>query len=209
VSGLEVRQAGADDVDEIVAILSGAARWLLARGIDQWPDPFPRARVDALTRQGEFYVGVLGGRVVATLALLWSDPAFWGERPPDAGYVHALAVSRAWAGRGLGGELLAWAEEQVVREGREFLRLDCRVENEALRRYYESTGFEQRGEVSVDEFTSMRYERRCRSGPPSGSIVPMSAHPGHKHARNRPVRSQRERGRSTDPTQEGGGAVLG
>jgi protein-tyrosine phosphatase len=100
---------------------------------------------------------------VATLALKWNDPTFWGDRPADAGYVHALAVRRAHAGSGLGARLLAWAEEQVAAAGREYLRLDCRAENDELRRYYERQGFAPRGEVSVDEFTSALYEWRCRA----------------------------------------------
>jgi ribosomal protein S18 acetylase RimI-like enzyme len=161
--GLEVRRAGPDDVDEIVGILSEAARWLLARGISQWPDPFPRDRVAALVERGDFQLARLDGETVATLALQWSDPTFWGERPADAGYVHALAVRRAHAGGGLGARLLAWAEEQVAAAGREYLRLDCRAENGDLRRYYERQGFEPRGEVAVDEFISALYERRCRA----------------------------------------------
>jgi ribosomal protein S18 acetylase RimI-like enzyme len=160
---LEVRPAGPEDVDEIVDILSEAARWLAARGISQWPDPFPRDRVASLAEQGDFHLAWLDGETVATLALLWSDSAFWGERPDDAGYVHALAVRGAYAGHGLGGRLLAWAGEQVTRASRTYLRLDCRAENGELRRYYEGNGFEPRGEVAVDDFTSARYERRCRA----------------------------------------------
>jgi ribosomal protein S18 acetylase RimI-like enzyme len=158
---LEVRRAGPEDVGEIVDILSEAARWLSARGIAQWPDPFPRDRVAALTESGDFHLARVDGETVGTLALLWSDPTFWGERPEDAGYVHALAVRRTWAGRGLGRRLLVCAEEQVADAGRDYLRLDCRAENAALRRYYERHGFEPRGEVEVDEFTSALYERRC------------------------------------------------
>jgi len=55
VSALEVRRAGPPDVDEIVAMLSEAARWLLFRGIQQWPDPFPRDCVERLVRRGDFY----------------------------------------------------------------------------------------------------------------------------------------------------------
>lgn len=140
MSDLEVRRAEPADVDVIVAILSEAARWLLGRGIRQWPHPFPRSRVEPLVCRGDFYVARIAGEPVATLALLWSDPTFWGEQPDDAGYVHALAVRRSQAGRGLGACLLDWAEAEVVANGGEFLRLDCLAENQALRRYYEVQG---------------------------------------------------------------------
>jgi GNAT superfamily N-acetyltransferase len=165
---LEVRRAEAQDVDQIVGVLSEAAAWLLAREVRQWPDPFPRERVSAVVARGDFYLASSGGETVATLALMWSDPTFWGERPPDAGYVHALAVRRAWAGRGVGASLLDWAGEQVAGAGREYLRLDCLAGNAELRRYYERHGFELRGEVAVDDFTSALYERRCRKATTAG-----------------------------------------
>jgi GNAT superfamily N-acetyltransferase len=172
---LEVRRAGAEDVDEIVRVLSEAAAWLLARGIRQWPDPFPRERVLAVVARGDFYLASSGGETVATLALMWSDPTFWGERPPDAGYVHALAVRRAHAGRGIGASLLDWAGEQVAGAGREYLRLDCLAGNAELRRYYERHGFELRGEVAVDDFTSALYERRCWTTTTAGVERPSMA----------------------------------
>ena len=212
MSELDVRRAGLAEVDEIVAMLSEAACWLLSRGIRQWPDPFPRERVERLVRRGDFYVARLDGEPVATLALQWADPAFWGDRQDDAGYVHALAVRRTHGGRGLGAKLLDWAEAEVGACGREFLRLDCLAENGALRRYYEEQGFEPRGEVAVDDFVAMRFERRCASETrpdPGGEVDPEPAHTRDRRVRPAGVGSQRERGRPTNPTQEGGGALLG
>jgi ribosomal protein S18 acetylase RimI-like enzyme len=212
VSELDVRRAGLADVDEIVAVLSEAARWLLSRGIRQWPDPFPRERVERLVRRGDFYLARRGGEPVATLALQWSDPTFWGEQPDDAGYVHVLAVRRTQAGRGLDARLLEWAEAEVTARGRRYLRLDCLAENHALRHYYEGQGFEPRGEVAVDDFVAVRFERRCRAPEPAaagGEIVPQPAHTRDRNVRAAGVGSQRERGRPTNPTQEGGGALPG
>jgi GNAT superfamily N-acetyltransferase len=162
-SPLEVSRAGEDDVEEIVAILSEAGRWLLSRGIVQWPDRFPRDRVERLVERGDFYLARLHGKTVATLALLWSDPVFWGQRPSDAGYVHALAVRREYAGRRFGAQLLDWAQGRVAGEGRTFLRLDCLAENRDLRTYYERQGFALRSEVKVEDFAASLYERRCRA----------------------------------------------
>ncbi len=157
---LDVRRAEPDDLDDVVAILSEAARWLLERGIRQWPDPFPRDRVAALLDRGELYLARVGGKPAATFALLWSDPDFWGEQPPVAGYVHAIAVRRAYAGLRLGERLLDWAEAQVAAAGRELLRLDCMRDNVVLEEYYERLGFEPRGEAVFEDFKATLFERR-------------------------------------------------
>ena len=211
MNGPAVRRAAPEEVDEIVAVLTEAALWLRARGIEQWPDPFPRERVERLVRRGDFYLASLNGHSVGTLALLWSDPAVWGEQPDDAGYVHALAVRREHAGHGLGARLLHWAGAEVVARGREYLRLDYLAENRPLRRYYERQGFEPRGEVQVDDLVAMRFERRCRSSArrvAGGEIAPASAQARDRRARLSTVASQRERGWPANPTHEGGGGFL-
>jgi ribosomal protein S18 acetylase RimI-like enzyme len=159
---LDVRRAEPEELETVVGILSECARWLVARGIRQWPDPFPAGRVAELLEDGSFYLARLDGEDVATFALLWSDPTFWGERPPDAGYVHAVAVRRDYAGRGVGRRVIDWAGEQAAAAGRQYLRLDCLSDNAALRAYYEGLGFASRGEVEIDDFKATLFERPCR-----------------------------------------------
>jgi GNAT superfamily N-acetyltransferase len=50
--------------------------------------------------------------------LQWKDE-FWGElgSDPDAGYIHTMAVKREYAGRGIGGELLKWADDYFEQGG--------------------------------------------------------------------------------------------
>lgn len=43
--------------------------------------------------------------------------------------------------------MLDWAEKAPRDKGRSFLRLDCAAGNPSLQAYYESQGFESRGEV--------------------------------------------------------------
>jgi GNAT superfamily N-acetyltransferase len=156
---VKVERASLDEVDDVVAVLSEAAAWLRLQGIEQWPDPYPADWVEPSIRRGETYLARDGTEVVGTITLRWEDPAFWGEQPPVAGYVHGVAVRRAFAG--LGPRLLAWADEQARAAGREVLRLDCRTDNPKLRAYYEGHGFVHRGDTTVADFRTSLYERRC------------------------------------------------
>jgi len=158
---VKVERADPEALDEVVAVLSEAAAWLRSRGVVQWPYPYPAEWVAASIERGETYLARENGAVLGTITLRWADPAFWGEQPPVAGYVHGLAVRRAFAGRGP--ELLDWADGQVREAGRDLLRLDCRTDNVRLRAYYEQQGFEHRGDATVDDFRTSLYERRCRA----------------------------------------------
>jgi ribosomal protein S18 acetylase RimI-like enzyme len=160
---LHITQALPDDEDAVMDILADAIAWLEARGIDQWhAHPGMRPTVAARIARGETWLCWLGGQPVATLALMWADEEMWDPEPPNAGYVHALAVRRAYAGHGIGRALLDWAAGEVARAGRIYLRLDCIAHNVALRAYYEAAGFVYRGDHTYadENGSSSLFERQ-------------------------------------------------
>jgi predicted N-acetyltransferase YhbS len=125
--------------------------------------PFPREEIAAAIERGEVYVAELDGEVVATVTLLWDDPMYWGERPPDAAYVHKLAVRHVCAGRRIGTAIVEWANATAAAAGRDFLRLDCNGDNPHIRAYYEQLGFEHRGDLVVGGRNMSIYERPVHS----------------------------------------------
>ena len=54
---LEVREAGSADIDVVLSILEGVARWLLCRGIEEWtPGSFSLQRIAERIERGEMYL---------------------------------------------------------------------------------------------------------------------------------------------------------
>ena len=161
-AGWTLRVATEADLPAVLDLLREASEWEIARGLPHpWPIPFPLNRIRPALDQGAVYlVEDDAGAAAATVTLLWEDPAFWGERPPDAGYVHRLAARRANAGRGIGRAVLAWAEGETRRRGRGFLRLDTLTESEGLLRYYRSSGFVPVGEVTLVGLRFTLFEKR-------------------------------------------------
>jgi ribosomal protein S18 acetylase RimI-like enzyme len=150
---VNVRPARADDLELVATILDETG---------EWPQPFPRDELAERVDGEELYVVDLDGEVAATFTVLWDDPSFWGERPPDAAYLHKLAVRPAFRGRGLGARIVGWVEQRAVAAGRAQLRLDCKRDNPGIRRYYERLGFEHRGDVDHPRFAAALYERPVR-----------------------------------------------
>lgn len=150
---LRIVCAGQNDLDRFLDLLEELAEWMHVRGIEQWPRgrarngrDYYRASID----QGELHLAFLHDEFVGGLRLLRHDPVVWPEiSTDDALYVYTLAVRRTFSGRGIGRELLAWAEKQVGEAGRQYLRLDCVPDNAFLRRYYEDAGFVARGEIDA------------------------------------------------------------
>jgi hypothetical protein len=106
------------------------------------------------------YFASLGEDVVGALRLVVNDGVVWPVHDDTALYLENLVVGRAWAHRGLGHQMLVWAEEQSVVEGKTCLRFDCFASNAVFRKYYEDAGYSGRGEVdAVYPFGTLRLQR--------------------------------------------------
>jgi len=166
---IEVSLAGEEEVGLAAQILEDAVRWAAARGFDSWipgsftePGGWGRERLVQALEAGGLYLIRAKGDVVATMSLLSEDPVFWPGALPDALYLHRFAVREAHTGGGVGAAALAWADDEVLRRGRRFLRLDCLARNPGIRAYYERAGFRHRGDVEVNGLLFSLYEREAR-----------------------------------------------
>lgn len=102
---------------------------------------------------------MVDGKPAGTFILQWSGLFWWSERPPDAGYVHKLAIRPAYTGLGVGGEMLGWAEAKTKAQGRKFLRLNCMAEDRKIRDYYEKAGFVHVGDKAGPLAVASLYEK--------------------------------------------------
>lgn len=146
---LRLRAAVRADLNDVIAILSEAARWLADRGIQQWPSPFPRAVVESDFEENCVWVATIDATIIATASILQHDPLFWGDLGGDAWYLHRLAIRREFAGSGR--TILSLIEQEAVKGGAECVRLDC---GPGLRGYYEESGYAMRSMVSLVNPTS-------------------------------------------------------
>jgi hypothetical protein len=160
---LEVRQAVADDLPVILRLIDEAARWLHAKGTDQWREPWPskEARDNRVLRglqSGSTWLVTSGDTAVATITYrqharqeqdvnqpqdgdreLWTE----AEQSEPAVYVSRLVVRRRYSGLDIGGALTDWAGLRGARGwSARWVRIDVWTTNEALHNYYAKRGFE-------------------------------------------------------------------
>ncbi|MFF7335142.1 GNAT family N-acetyltransferase [Streptomyces sp. NPDC008150] len=147
---LEFRLAVPADAPALVRLRDRAALWQLARGIDQWRvGEKDEAHFRARMADGEVWLAHADGRLAGAWEIWWDDPAAWGPRPPEAGYLHRLMTAPHTAPRGTGARMLARAEARVAEHGRSLARLDCLAANSRLRAYYEAAGYTVVGEQAA------------------------------------------------------------
>ena len=163
---LNVKAAAPADLDEVVALLEEAGTWLWQRGIRQWEPGSHLAQRPRLVRdvdRGRLLVARIDAALAACVVLDPEPNPVWSDRPGAAAYVYKLAVSRAFAGRGLGREMLGDCESRTAESGLPLLRLDCWAGNSRLRAYYEHAGFISCGEADEHGARVARFEKDVSS----------------------------------------------
>jgi GNAT superfamily N-acetyltransferase len=158
---LEVRPAGADEIDVVLGLLRSASAARGEPGSRTWGTRFPDVVRDL--PNGLVWLAFLDGHAVGTFVLRFSDERVWGPDDGRAGYLHRLATRPDRAGQGLGARLLDEAGELISARGRQWLRLDCDRGNHRLRGYYEELGFEHVGDLD-------QVARQTRPGQRSVSL---------------------------------------
>ncbi|HVK26657.1 MAG TPA: GNAT family N-acetyltransferase [Actinokineospora sp.] len=162
-----IRPGGPADTDTLLAFFDDAVAWMVARGQPgQWgsepwsTQPNRVERVVAMAASNLWIAEVdgepAGALVIDDSAPAWIPPADEPER-----YVRLLITKRAFAGRGIGADLLAFARERTKAEGIGLLRVDCWAgANGELIAYYVRDGFTPTEPFTVGDWHGQVLARR-------------------------------------------------
>src|SRR5919109_3001319 len=158
---LRISRADPSNLDLVLGILDEATNRLLKNGMPTaWESgKFSRPAFLDQIEKGEVHIAFVGSDAAGTFILQWSDLLWWGERPADAGYIHKFAIKPSFAGKGLGVEMLKWAETTARNAGRKFLRLNCMADDRKMRDYYERLGFIHKGDAMGPKCLGSLYEK--------------------------------------------------
>ena len=162
---IEIRARSEEQLGDFVELLEEAGAWLWERGIAQWPPGSSRAQLPLLRAMLQEGVLVLAGgdeRPAGGCIVTTTPTAEWEDHEHRAATLHKLVVTREFAGRGLGGRLVAWAESWAREHDRLLLRLDCWDGNRFLRKFYRDLGFEELQVVESHGAPVRLFERRLR-----------------------------------------------
>jgi GNAT superfamily N-acetyltransferase len=172
-----VRPAALADLTALIELRTEAEQWLRAQKIHQWTEDYHDYARDVLRQAvetGTAWIVEDNGLVVATISINGPDPDFWDPQddPESALYLGKMIVARSHAGRDLGAAIMNWASVRAAREGKRWMRIDVRRDNEQLHRYYLDRGWSYVRTVDPPR-------RRTESGTlfqrPAGSITPASS----------------------------------
>lgn len=165
------RLAQARDLDDIMAVVAQARRAIAALGIDQWQDGYPeRALIEQDIARGIGYVFLNDGIIAGYLALdARPEPVYAqieGAWLTDGKYltVHRSCAGDGSRGRGLGTQMLQFAEAFARERGAASVRADTHRGNAVMRHLLEKRGYSCCGTVKYDVTAGdplrVAYEKR-------------------------------------------------
>ena len=160
---LVIARASIESIPDADRLIHEAANWLIAKGEPLWgPNETSFEELQRVARAEELVMGRIEQEAVACMYLHNEDKLFWpDDEPGEAFYIHRLAVTRKYAGRGFAHAMLRWAENEVRAKNRRFLRLDCEPRAKLLT-IYADAGFTRidASPIQVGEHFVVRHEKQ-------------------------------------------------
>ncbi|MBO1256255.1 GNAT family N-acetyltransferase [Alteromonas sp. 5E99-2] len=158
---MELVQVKPFEFDSVFAVLAENAKWLDSINIVQWPVEWLSAQKEQIRTSvelGHYYKVMLDETLAGVVEVKVALEEIWNYDTQPAYYIHKLAVSRQFKGKGIGTSVLELLVSKASVNGVDKLRLDCVAHNSQLRQYYQNFGFNFKGIVPTSEIELALYE---------------------------------------------------
>jgi GNAT superfamily N-acetyltransferase len=154
ITSFEVERASSLKGEQVIRLLKEVAQWLKDNEINQWGyllQGGDDVEILKAIENKETFIVIENGEMVGTFTLSskqseWDKHIFRVEDSSDSLYLHRLAVSPKFMGKGIGKSMLKWIEENHQSE-KTYLKLDCVADNQRLNQFYRENGFTYIGET--------------------------------------------------------------
>lgn len=161
---MQVRQATAEDIQAIMALVRRVVPLMRASGNFQWDDNYPNPDVFALdVEMGQLWLAEIDAHIAGVAAITTDqDPEYAqaGWDPSElAMVVHRLAVDPIYRGKGIALALMRQAESVALARGISVLRVDTNTENAITQNLLPKLGYLPAGEISLAYRPGLRF--RC------------------------------------------------
>jgi len=159
---IRIRAVGPEYAASALLILREASKWLASRGLRPWSEcDLERTDLSLNSSSGCLILGFADSEPAACMLLQRSDPVYWPRAiEGSALYLHKLAVRRAYAGRGWGPRMIAWAKAETRRRRIRRLRLDTLADS-PLADFYAAQGFRLVDRAKHPEDGSPMWRMEC------------------------------------------------
>lgn len=155
---MQFRKATAQDIGRIMEIIGDGQRQLARQGVDQWQDGSPsRETICSDIEQGVSHLLQDGEEIIATVAITFAheetyDGIFEGQWLSDEPYgvVHRIAVSDGCKGKQIAMQIMRYAEQVTLEQGRHSVKVDTHADNTSMQRLLQKCGYSYCGKLVIE-----------------------------------------------------------
>ena len=134
-----------EDISTIFTLYDAAVEFQKTVFNKQW-EGFERSLIETEIRENRQWKIVIDGQIACIFAITFNDPLIWNEKDADpAIYIHRIVTNPQFRGGAYVKEIVKWAKEYVKTISKKYIRMDTWGDNEKLRVYYVSCGFNYLG----------------------------------------------------------------
>ncbi|MBN2221335.1 MAG: GNAT family N-acetyltransferase [Vallitaleaceae bacterium] len=150
---IQIKKADIEDLSEIRSFVEKAIQKMRDSGNFQWDERYPKVdnhREDIVS--GDCFKAVIENGNIVGVATMNDEEALeyqevrWGSCE-KAFVLHRLIIHPDYQKQGIGKALSCFFEEEALRRGYQYLRLDAYSQNQGANRLYQQMGYQIRGEV--------------------------------------------------------------
>ncbi len=152
---MEIRNSVIEDIPLIFEFYAKATALMKSKNQVSWPT-FSQELIKTEIKENRQWKLFIDGKVACIWATTQSDELIWGAKNRDPSvYIHRIATHPNFAGQGLVGKIVSWADQYCIKHGLKYVRLDTVGKNEGLIKHYQKNGFDFLGMFNLEDVNGL------------------------------------------------------
>lgn len=160
---MNIRKAKTNELDQIMEVYHSCVKGMIALGIDQWDESYPNRQVIEKDLEiGDYYVGIINDEIVSGIKIdTKQDPTYltiyWQDKTNNFMVVHRLCAKTSVWSKGVGKQMMEFAENLALENKHISMRLDTYINNPKAIAFYKRIGYKQLGYINLKPDKDIYY----------------------------------------------------
>ena len=160
---MKITLATPENLYAIMEMYTSCVEGMLDLEIDQWDEHYPNRKIiEQDLKDSCYYIGVLDNEIVAGMRIdKIQDPTYlsinWADKSNNFMVVHRLGLKTKVWNRGIGKQMMVFAEKLAKESGCSSFRLDTYSHNPKAIEFYKKLGYKQLGHIHLKPEKDIYY----------------------------------------------------